>query len=181
MRSPFSFRAWSLATVLALLVVVLSAGVISGCGKEQVAVAGNPAGQHGGVMNATDPSLRSYTGTDMAGLKGVTIPSFVSSDIQDAYQFAVAHPEVLQYVPCYCGCGMHSGHRSNLNCYIDGVRADGTVQWDNHATQCVICVEITRDAKALKDRGASLKEIRAYVDSQHSEKGPGTDTPMPPA
>ncbi len=49
--------------------------------------------------------------------------------IRDAYLFALAHPEVLKYVPCYCGCE-EVGHGSNLDCFIDEVRPDGTVQID---------------------------------------------------
>lgn len=46
--------------------------------------------------------------------------------IRDAYLFALEHPEVLRYVPCYCGCE-EVGHESNLDCFIDEVRPDGMV------------------------------------------------------
>ncbi len=52
-------------------------------------------------------------------------------EVRDAYAFAVAHPEVLQYIPCYCGCeGV--GHRSNRDCFVREMRADGTVAYDLH-------------------------------------------------
>jgi len=176
MRPRFSLRVCSVTTILVLVLIGLSAGVASGCGKKDAAAAGQAK-----VMNATRSGLQSYMGIGMAGLKGTAIPSFVPSDIRDAYQFALQRPDVLQYIPCYCGCGMHSNHKSNLNCYIDGVQPDGTVQWDVHATQCYVCVEITRDAKQLQGREVPLKDIRTYIDNTHGKKGPGTDTPFPPA
>ncbi len=50
-------------------------------------------------------------------------------EVQEAYRFAVAHPDVLQYIPCYCGCVSH-GHRSNWDCYVRETRADGSVVLD---------------------------------------------------
>ncbi len=49
-----------------------------------------------------------------------------SPEAQEAYRYAVQHPEVLQYFPCYCGCG-EWGHRSVLDCSIREFRADGSV------------------------------------------------------
>ncbi|MBI4307705.1 MAG: hypothetical protein HY684_02750 [Chloroflexi bacterium] len=54
-------------------------------------------------------------------------------EVRDAYAYAVAHPEVLEYMPCYCGCN-GGGHRSNRDCYIQEIRRDGTVKYDFHAT-----------------------------------------------
>ena len=50
-----------------------------------------------------------------------------------AYRFAAANPEILKYIPCYCGCG-EMGHGSNLDCYVDLFRPDGrAVSYENHA------------------------------------------------
>ncbi len=49
--------------------------------------------------------------------------------VQEAYRFALANPQVLEYVPCFCGCG-RSGHLSLKDCYVRGFRADGSVQLD---------------------------------------------------
>ncbi len=54
-----------------------------------------------------------------------------SPEAQQAYRFAVAHPNVLQYIPCYCGCGS-AGHTSNKDCYIREVRPGGAVVLDPH-------------------------------------------------
>ena len=52
--------------------------------------------------------------------------------VREAYRFAIANRELLSNVPCYCGCGA-MGHRSNLDCYVKSVRADGSIEFENHA------------------------------------------------
>ena len=49
-----------------------------------------------------------------------------------AYEFAALHPEVLKFVPCYCGCE-RSGHQHNESCFVANRDADGrVVSWDAH-------------------------------------------------
>ncbi|GAE36669.1 hypothetical protein JCM9157_3877 [Halalkalibacter akibai JCM 9157] len=50
-------------------------------------------------------------------------------DILEAYQFAVSHPEVLDYMPCYCGCYEEDGHISNTHCFVEKVE-NGIVTLD---------------------------------------------------
>lgn len=50
-------------------------------------------------------------------------------EVQEAYRFAVANPNVLQYIPCYCGC-VNQGMTSNHDCYVQESRSDGTVVLD---------------------------------------------------
>jgi hypothetical protein len=52
--------------------------------------------------------------------------------VRAAYTFAAEHPEVLGYVPCYCGCE-RSGHRGNDDCFVSARDAKGDVtQWEPH-------------------------------------------------
>ena len=90
--------------------------------------------------------------------------------VREAYQFAVANPTVLKEVPCYCGCG-GMGHTSNYSCYVTEV-PDGRAQFDGHALGCSICVDIALDTKRLMEKGASLPEMRLYVDATYSKYGP---------
>ena len=63
------------------------------------------------------------------------LPEFVRGappQVKEAYRFAIANPDVLRAFPCYCGCGS-VGHRSNLDCYIKTIRADGSIEFDDHS------------------------------------------------
>jgi hypothetical protein len=40
------------------------------------------------------------------------------AETRDAYRFAVLNRDVLNYIPCYCGCGESAGHTSNASCYV---------------------------------------------------------------
>ncbi len=100
--------------------------------------------------------------------------------VREAYQFAVANPDILAHQPCYCGCGT-MGHDSNLACFVQEFQADDTIIFDNHAAGCGICVDIAQDVMRLMKQGASQGDIRAYVDAQYSPFGPSTDTPYPGA
>jgi hypothetical protein len=91
--------------------------------------------------------------------------------VQQAYQFAFANPDVLQQIPCYCGCGA-MGHTSNLSCYVSGADASGQPAFDSHALGCSICVDITQDTMRLLEQGQSVPEIRDYVDQTYAQYGP---------
>ena len=92
--------------------------------------------------------------------------------VQQAYQFAVANPDVLTQLPCYCGCGP-IGHTSNYACYVAEQNADGSVNsFDNHALGCSICVDITQDAMRMLKDGKTVPEIRVYVDQTYAKYGP---------
>ena len=52
--------------------------------------------------------------------------------VREAYRFAIANPDVLDKMPCYCGCG-GMGHKHNLACYVDRFEADGSPVFDYHA------------------------------------------------
>ena len=44
---------------------------------------------------------------------------FSNPEVARSYQVAKDIPEVLEHMPCYCGCYGSSGHRNNLDCYTD--------------------------------------------------------------
>ena len=53
--------------------------------------------------------------------------------VQAAYQFNAANPDIMEDIPCYCGCG-DIGHTSNYDCYVSDVDASGKITFDNHAS-----------------------------------------------
>lgn len=92
--------------------------------------------------------------------------------VQEAYQFAVANPDVTTQIPCYCGCG-GMGHTSNYTCFVAD-DSNGQIAFDDHALGCSICVEIAQDTMRLLDEGKSVDEIFTYVDNAYSRFGPPT-------
>ncbi|HXG87613.1 MAG TPA: PCYCGC motif-containing (lipo)protein [Vicinamibacterales bacterium] len=59
-------------------------------------------------------------------------PARPADQTRAVYQFAAEHPEVLKYVPCYCGCES-SGHPHNESCFVKRRDAKGNVtEWDTH-------------------------------------------------
>lgn len=90
---------------------------------------------------------------------------------QEAYQFAVANPEILKEIPCYCGCG-GMGHTSNYSCYVQSVSNTGAIAFDTHALGCSICVDIAQDAMRLSKQGKRLPEIKSYVHDTYARFGP---------
>jgi hypothetical protein len=99
-------------------------------------------------------------------------------DIQQAYRFAVTHPE-LRWIPCYCGC-VNQGHVSNRDCYV-AEEATDHVLLSSHALGCGICVNMTRDVQTLEGQGVPVEAIREQIDAKWSPSGPGTKTPLPPS
>lgn len=118
---------------------------------------------------------------DMHGLEAAPMadmPDMVrhaSGRIAQAYQLAVTHQPLLREIPCYCGCNT-MGHRSNYDCYVAGIGADGRTQFDEHAVNCAVCVNITHDALRLYAQGKSVSEIRTLIDTQYSKFGPSTSS-----
>ena len=91
--------------------------------------------------------------------------------VQRAYQFAAANPDIMKEIPCYCGCDA-SGHESNYKCYVSSVGAYGSVEFEQHAILCSICVDITQDVMRMVGDGESLQDIRAYIDATYSKYDP---------
>lgn len=97
---------------------------------------------------------------------------------QEAYRFAAANPDAAGAVPCYCGC-VSLGHTSSYDCYVAGSTngmdgEDAVLEYDFHATNCNVCVDITQDQMRLMDAGESLEAIRAYIDKNYARYGPPT-------
>ena len=52
--------------------------------------------------------------------------------LRSVYEFAANNPEILNYVPCFCGCE-NFGHVSSHDCFVDHRNQDGqVVTWEAH-------------------------------------------------
>jgi uncharacterized protein with PCYCGC motif len=99
-----------------------------------------------------------------------------------AFQFAAEHPEVLSYVPCFCGCE-HSGHKGNHDCFVRSRAANGDViEWDEHGVECAVCIDVATRSRQMLASGASVRDIRAAVEKEFAPNFPSmTPTVKPPS
>jgi hypothetical protein len=102
--------------------------------------------------------------------------------VNAAFQFAAEHPEVLSYVPCFCGCE-HGGHRGNEDCFVRARAQNGDVtEWEPHGVECAVCIDVATRARQMYASGASVTQIRAAVEKEFKATYPSmTPTPVPPA
>jgi len=91
--------------------------------------------------------------------------------VRTAYQFAVANPDALKNVPCYCGCGA-IGHTSNLSCYVKEMKDGKVVAFDDHALGCSLCVDISQEVMRMSGEGKQPADIRAQIVADFSKFGP---------
>ncbi|MYL33887.1 hypothetical protein GLW05_09775 [Pontibacillus yanchengensis] len=110
-----------------------------------------------------------------------TLPGFLDDkpeDMQVLYTAVAQHKELLEQMPCYCGCGDSVGHKNNYDCFIHDEGGNREVVWDSHATKCGVCLEIA--AKSILDKrdGKSAKDIRQNIDKIY-QNGYGEPTPTP--
>jgi hypothetical protein len=100
--------------------------------SQATGTAGTPAPQASGETPAA-AKLGPHFQANLPPLPFIPTPPARPTDVvRAAYQFAAEHPEVLSYVPCYCGCE-RSGHRGNEDCFVTNRDANGDVtEWEPH-------------------------------------------------
>jgi len=127
-----------------LLIVVMAAAIsVTACRSESTAVssAAAPAEQRVAAQPPPPPLVEpvvaftppppAYTGP-LPPFPQAAYPLPRSREVvQAAYTFAARHPEVLHYVPCFCGC-QRSGHKDNDDCFIKSRDAAGRPEWEPH-------------------------------------------------
>jgi hypothetical protein len=90
--------------------------------------------------------------------------------IRAAYEFAAEHPEVLSYVPCFCGCE-RSGHRGNEDCFVRERAVNGDViSWEDHGMECAVCLDVAQRSQQLFKAGESVGNIRATIEREWAGK-----------
>ena len=138
---------WALIAVAAVAVAAgAGAFLLSGADPEET-TAPDPAGAASSApaSPATAPAADApaspapqFTSADLEGLPMPPLPYVPQTAgpvdlMRQAYVFAARNPDVLSYVPCYCGCGMSDGHQSNVDCFVESRAPNGAVtEWDVH-------------------------------------------------
>jgi hypothetical protein len=105
-----------------------------------------------GASNETEPSVQ------LSKSDGVLSPTlFDDAKTRAAYQVAKDIPEVLEQLPCFCGCMSHFGHKNNLFCFKD-----------QHGSGCDLCQDIALDAQKMHDQGMSIAQIQDQIKAKYS-------------
>ena len=169
-RSPWpAWFAWTIGGVVAVFLIAVAVrnvvrhDSLTRWRQELELSAGRPAWPE---WSARWPALPSPPA------KGHQLPQ----DLRGPYAYAARNSELLQHIPCYCGC-VHEGHKSNLDCFIDRLQADGTPNWTGHAFTCPMCVDIAREVMLMSSEGLSLVQIRRQIDDHYRAQGSPTNTP----
>ncbi len=86
---------------------------------------------------------------------------FTDEKTRAAYQAAKDIPDVLEQLPCFCGCMMNLGHKNNLFCFRD-----------EHGSICDICQDIALDARKMHDQGLPIAQIQENVRAKYAHQQP---------
>ena len=101
---------------------------------------------------------------DTAALKSADVLSptlFSDEKTRAAYEVAKDIPEVLEQLPCFCGCMTSFGHKNNLFCFKD-----------QHGSGCTICQDIALDARKMHDQGMAIAQIQETIKAKYSHYQP---------
>jgi hypothetical protein len=104
------------------------------------------------------------------------IPPYVSDEMREIYEWAntTIGKQLLEQVPCYCGCKFE-GHLHTRHCFW---RDDG--RFDKHGLTCSVCFDTAVKTKEMYEQGSDICEIRKTIDKFYEpNKHLGTETPMP--
>jgi hypothetical protein len=105
------------------------------------------------------PSEQSVENTKAAGVLSPAL--FTDEKARAAYQTAKDIPEVLEQLPCFCGCMMDRGHKNNLFCFMD-----------QHGSACEICEDIALDAREMHKQGLPIVQIQQTIRDKYSRFQP---------
>jgi hypothetical protein len=86
---------------------------------------------------------------------------FADERTKAAYQTAKDIPEVLEQLPCFCGCMQNFGHKNNLFCFKD-----------EHGSGCTLCQDIALDARKMHDEGQPISKIQENIKAKYSKYQP---------
>ncbi|MDY0405181.1 PCYCGC motif-containing (lipo)protein [Virgibacillus sp. 179-BFC.A HS] len=108
------------------------------------------------------------------------LPKFLDEsddNMQTLYLAVAQHKNLLEQIPCYCGCGNSADHKNNYDCFIHENNGK-KVTWDDHATRCQACLDIAAESIIQYQEGTSVKDIRKTIDEKYQE-GYADPTPTP--
>jgi hypothetical protein len=116
--------------VRAIAAIVL-AGLVGG-GAVVAAAGGGPRAAGTTAATASEAVTVDAIGDQVQTRRAGALPVFAETgEAATLYRFAKERGDVLQWIPCTCGCAT-LGHTSNRSCYIKAEGGDRTT-WTSHA------------------------------------------------
>ncbi len=97
-----------------------------------------------------------------SGSSGVTLSTLPPATAA-RYRFVEANQELVEQLPCYCGCMTSAAHGSLYDCFVEQ-----SGSYSAHAGACGICLAEAADAEALHAQGVAAAAIRAYLDGTYA-------------
>ena len=180
--SPLLVVALLAAAVAVAAFVYVKRGDQSGAQSAQTAQSQTPAAPQ--VAEVPEIKRKPHPQTKLPPLpvQAYSPPTRPPDVVRAAYVFAAEHPEVLSYVPCFCGCE-RGGHKGNDDCFVAARDANGDVtEWEPHGLDCAVCLDVATEARQMFTSGASVRDIRSAVEKKWAGfHGGHTPTPQPPA
>jgi len=173
-RRPRRIGPFRPAAVALFALILVSGPAFAACSQTHA-----PASDGGSA--ASMPTMHGDMPLAGAEMVWAARPAYVRTNAatEEAYAFALEHPQMIQWMPCYCGCEAMD-HGSNLDCYYKPGQPGDRAVFEEHASFCDICVDITLKTKQLDAEGKSLREIRQIIDQTFGGSSPGTNTAQPP-
>lgn len=111
------------------------------------------------TTNAAAPVPAHYE-VPPSSLPPTLAPEKFPGKTREAYQAAMAIPQTLAQLPCYCYCDRGMGHKSLHSCFED-----------DHAAHCDVCVNEALMAYRLqKEEHLSAKQIRERIIAAFAEQ-----------
>ena len=104
------------------------------------------------LRTTTEPSAPEQVAENRKAADVLSPALFTDAKARAAYQTAKDIPEVLEQLPCFCGCMMNMGHKNNLFCFKD-----------QHGSGCDLCEDIALDARKMHDEGMPIAQIQENI------------------
>ena len=173
------------ASALVVIAAIVGAFAYTRSGREADAI--EPTAHAAPVADAAQAPAQPLKAHKQANLPPLPFQAYAPPRPPDvvraAYIFAAEHPEILSYVPCFCGCE-RAGHKGNEDCFVARRNDAGDVaEWEPHGLDCAVCLDVARDAQQMYSSGASVRDIRSTIEKKWASAaahGTHTPTPLPP-
>jgi Protein of unknown function with PCYCGC motif len=167
--------------LIALGVTLIAAGALmAACSSDGETTQATLKAPMSSVPQAPPQPLSFQVAADLPPVPGnIYTAARPAEVVKAAYLFAAQHPEVLQYMPCFCGCE-RGGHRGNDDCFVSARDAAGKPsQWEQHGMVCEVCLDVATQARQMHNSGASLTTIRDAIEKKYAGAPGHTPTPLP--